>query len=88
MSLRGCLLIAERWTASLHHGTTVGGVDVGGGVFVGPGVRLGMGVIEGVSVGGRTGVAVYSASGGYSSSMAEYQSSPLINANSVKRAPA
>ena len=71
-----------------------GGVEVGGGVgdirgvFVGPGVRLGMGVIEGVNVGGRIGVAVYSASGGYSSSMAEYQSSPLVNANSVKRAPA
>ena len=40
------------------------GVKVGRGVFVGAGVLVGMGVIVGVSVGGRTGVAVVSASGG------------------------
>ena len=40
------------------------GVNVMRGVFVGAGVLLGIGVIVGVSVGGSTGVAVYSASDG------------------------
>jgi hypothetical protein len=79
------------------------GVDVGRGVLVavrvlvgrgvlvavglGPGVRDGTGVFEGVAVGGNTGVGVRRASAGYSCSIAEYQSRPSINANSVKRAP-
>ena len=62
-------------------------VSVGRGVREGPEVSLGTGVIEGVEVGGSTAVAVSRASSGYSSSMAERQSIPLFNTNSVKRAP-
>jgi hypothetical protein len=64
------------------------GVRVGRGVQVGYGVSVGHGVREGVIVGGRTGVAVINASAGYSSNMAENQSSPSVWANSLKRAPA
>ena len=64
------------------------GVPVAYGVLVGAGVLDGIGVFVGVPVGGRTGVAVYSASGGYNSSIAEFQSRPSVFANSVKRAPA
>ena len=63
-------------------------VSVGRGVRDGPGVLEGIGVLEGVAVGGKSGVGVRSASAGYSSSMAEYQSSPPVMANSVKRPPA
>lgn len=63
------------------------GVNVGRGVRVGPGVSVGIGVREGVAVGGNTAVAVSSASEGYNSSIAEYQSRPPVIANSVKRAP-
>jgi hypothetical protein len=64
------------------------GVKVGRGV----GVRLGVGVWYqrgvGVSVrvGGMTGEGVTNASGGYSSSIAERQSSPPGKTNSLKRA--
>ena len=60
---------------------------VGRGVRDGPGVSDGIGVRLGVAVGGRTTVGVTRASGGYNSSMAEYQSSPPVRTNSVKRAP-
>ena len=63
------------------------GERVGRGVRVGSGVHVGSGVRVGVIVGGSTLVGVTSTSGGYSSSMAEYQSSPPVSANSVKRAP-
>ena len=63
------------------------GVKVGRGVRVGNGVRVGSGVRVAVAVGGNKRVGVTSTSGGYSSSMAVYQLSPLVNANSVKRAP-
>jgi hypothetical protein len=63
-------------------------VPVGRGVRDGPGVEVGLGVRLGVAVGGRTRVGVSSTSGGYSSSMAAYQSMPPGMANSVKRAPA
>ena len=63
------------------------GVKVLRAVLEGAGVLLGTGVIVGVSVGGRTGVAVFSATDGYSCSMALYQSMPSVRANSVKRAP-
>ena len=76
-------------------GVSVGGAGVGERVAVpvGRGVRVGLGVSVGVDVrvgvreGGRTRVGVMSASTGYSSRIAEYQSNPLVNANSVKRAP-
>ena len=63
------------------------GVNVGRGVRVGNGVQVGRGVRVGVRVGGKTFVGVTSTSGGYNSSIAEYQSKPLVRANSVKRAP-
>ena len=71
-------------------GTGVGervAVPVGRGVRVGLGVSVGVNVRVGVNEGGRTRVGVMSASIGYSSRIAEYQSNPLVNANSVKRAP-
>ena len=80
------------------------GVPVGVGVNVGVGDKRGVGVLYGVrvgrlvgvsvnvevgvSVGGKTCVGVTSASDGYNSRIAPYQSKPLVNANSVKRAPA
>ena len=86
------------------YGITVGGVGVNVGEPVGVGdnvaVRVAYGVRVGrfvgvdvkvgvgVRVGANTRVGVISASSGYSSCMAEYQSRPLVNANSVKRAPA
>jgi hypothetical protein len=63
------------------------GVTVGRGVRVGPGVLVGIGVRLGVAVGGSTAVGVTRISAGYSSSIALYQSSPPVSANSVKRAP-
>jgi len=63
------------------------GVPVGLRVRVGNGVRVGIGVFVEVGVGGKTLVGVSNTSGGYSSSMAEYQSSPPVRVNSVKRAP-
>jgi hypothetical protein len=76
--------------AVLVGGTGVGdrvGVAVGRGVRVGPGVDVGVNVRVGVSEGGRTRVGVISASSGYNSRIAEYQSMPPVNANSLKRAP-
>ena len=80
---------------SVGKGVPVGSVGVGDrvGVPVGRGVRVGCGVSVAVAVrvgvreGGNTRVGVMSASTGYSSRIAEYQSNPLVNANSVKRAP-
>ena len=77
-------------------GVPVGGAGVGDsvavrvayGVRVGRLVEVGVKVGVGVRVGANTRVGVMSASGGYNSCMAEYQSKPLVNANSVKRAPA
>ena len=63
------------------------GVPVGRGVRVGLGVSVCVGVLVGVSDGGRTRVGVMSASIGYNSRMAVYQSRPPVNANSLKRAP-
>ena len=63
-------------------------VGVGPGVRVGRRVEVGMGVLEGVAVGASTRVGVTSTSGGYNSSMAEYQSRPPVRVNSVKRVPA
>lgn len=62
-------------------------VPVGRGVRVGLGVSVGVDVLVGVSDGARTRVGVMSASSGYNSRIAEYQSKPLVNANSLKRAP-
>ena len=80
---------------SVGRGGSVGGagvgervaVPVGRGVRVGLGVSVEVGVLVGVREGGRTRVGVMSASMGYNSRMAEYQSRPPVNANSVKRAP-
>lgn len=58
------------------------------GVGLGPLVVVGRGVRVSVAVGGRRNVGVTSASGGYNSSMALYQSVPPVKTNSVKRAPA
>ena len=67
-------------------------VAVGGRVAVGDtlAVNVGRGVRVGLFVGVRVGVrvGVMSASGGYNSCIAPYQLKPLVNANSVKRAPA
>ena len=62
-------------------------VPVGRGVRVGLGVSVAVAVLVGVSDGARTRVGVISASSGYNSRIAEYQSKPLVNANSLKRAP-
>ena len=64
------------------------GVPVARGVRVGPLVDVGVEVRVGVREGASTCVDVTNASGGYSSRMAAYQSRPLVNVNSVKRAPA
>ena len=85
------------------YGMIVGGVGVGNGVPVGVGervavavergVRVGLGVpvgvdvLVGVSDGASTRVGVISASSGYNSRIAEYQSRLLVSANSLKRAP-
>ena len=63
------------------------GVSVARGVCVGSRVSVGVDVRVGVREGGRTRVGVMSASIGYNSRIAEYQSKPLVNANSLKRAP-
>lgn len=63
------------------------GVPVGRGVRVFVGVDVAVGVRVGVSVGGNNRVGVTRTSDGYSCSMAEYQSRPPVNTNSVKRAP-
>lgn len=63
------------------------GVNVMRGVRVGRGVGVFVAVLVGVRDGASTRVGVTSASTGYSSCMAEYQVIPLVNANSVKRAP-
>ena len=69
-------------------GKAVGeGVKVGRGVRVGRGVQVGSGVRVGVTVGGRSRVGVTRMSVGYNCSIAEYQSSPSVRANSLKRAP-
>jgi len=62
-------------------------VPVGRGVRDGTGVSVAVAVLVGVSDGASTRVGVISASIGYSSFIAEYQSKPLVNANSLKRAP-
>jgi hypothetical protein len=80
---------------SVGRGVVVGGAGVGDKVAVpvGRGVRVGLGVSVGVDVrvgvrdGARTRVGVMSASIGYNSFIAEYQSNPPVNANSLKRAP-
>ena len=77
------------------NGVFVGGAGVGerDGVYVIRGVRVGSRVSVGVDVrvgvrdGARTRVGVISASIGYNSRIAEYQSKPSVNANSEKRAP-
>ena len=63
------------------------GVSVIRGVRVGRGVGVSVGVLVGVRLGASTRVGVTKASTGYSSCMALYQVRPLVNANSVKRAP-
>ena len=63
-------------------------VNVGRGVRVGIFVGVDVGVRVGVRLGARTRVGVMSASAGYNSCIALYQFNPLVNANSVKRAPA
>ena len=63
-------------------------VPVARGVRVGPLVAVGVDVRVGVSEGASTRVEVTNDSGGYNSRMAVYQSRLLVNANSVKRAPA
>ncbi len=63
------------------------GVKVMRGVRVGRGVAVDVAVLVGVRVGASTRVGVTSASAGYSSRMAVYQSEPPVRANSVKRAP-
>ncbi len=57
----------------------------GVGVVVGVGDTYQREVGEGVRVGGTTGEGVIMVSGGYSSSMAERQSSPPVLTNSLKR---
>ena len=87
--------VGEGIKVFVGEGVFVGGAGVGErvavpvarGVRVGAGVSVGVNVRVGVSEGGRTWVGVMSASIGYSSRMAEYQSKPLVNANSLKRAP-
>ena len=77
-------------------GVPVGGTGVGDkvavrvayGVRVGRFVGVDVNVGVGVRVGASTRVGVINASGGYNSFIAEYQSNPLVNVNSVKRAPA
>ena len=64
------------------------GEPVGRGVRVGIFVSVAVGVRVGVRLGARTRVGVMSASGGYNSCIALYQFNPLVNANSLKRAPA
>lgn len=63
------------------------GVNVGRGVgvVVGVGDTYQRSVGVGVRVGGMTAVGVISASGGYSSSMADCQFSPPVEMNSLKR---
>jgi hypothetical protein len=76
-------------------GVSVGGAGVGDrlavsvarGLRVGVAVSVGVDVRVGVSEGARTRVGVMSASIGYNSFIAEYQSRPSVNANSLKRAP-
>ena len=63
------------------------GVKVARGVRVNVGVHVGSGVFVAVAVGGNNFVGVTKTSGGYSSSIAVYQFSPPVSANSVKRAP-
>jgi hypothetical protein len=65
----------------------VSGVSVGRGeeVMVGVGDWYQRGVGEGVRVDGTSGVDVTRASGGYSSSMAEVQSSPPVLMYSLNR---
>ncbi len=84
--------VAVRVGVSVGPGVSVGvgerlAVLVGRGVRVGRGVSVGVKVRVGVSEGGRTRVGVISASTGYSSRMAVYQSNPPVRANSVKRDP-
>ena len=62
-------------------------VSVARGFRVGVAVSVGVDVRVGVSEGARTRVGVMSASIGYNSFIAEYQSKPSVNANSLKRAP-
>lgn len=63
------------------------GVKVMRGVRVGIFVGVSVGVFVGVNVGARTFVGVISASAGYNSRMARYQSKPPVIAKVVKRAP-
>ena len=62
-------------------------VNVARGVQVGYGVVVGRGVRVGVIVGASTAVGVISASGGYNSNIALYQSKSPAETNSLKRAP-
>ena len=64
------------------------GVGLGPRVRVGTRVSVGTRVLDGVAEGARTRVGVASTWAGYNSNMAEYQSSPLVRTNSVKRVPA